>query len=94
MIELSQDHKHGPGLNSWCRHSFDFRDETSLASAVMEIDSNDPRESIFHVALGKPCKAWSTDRGHVTLKLSGGPSSVPSTFSDGTAFKTFYLEEP
>jgi hypothetical protein len=93
MIEFSQDHKHGPSLNSICRHSQDFRDETSLASAVMEIDPNNPRDSVFHVALGKPCKAWRDGKAHTSIKLSMEPELVPKGFYDGTVFKNFYLEE-
>lgn len=90
MIEFSQDHKHGPGLNSICRHSQDFRDETSLSSAVMEVRGDG--ECIFNVALGKPCRAWKDDGGHISINLKADPSEVPKEFYNGDAFKKFYIE--
>jgi hypothetical protein len=90
MIEFSQDHKHGPGLNSICRHSGDFRDETSLSSAVMEVKADN--ECIFYVALGKPCKAWRDKEGHTVINLRDPPDKVSEGFYNGTVFKKFYEE--
>ena len=90
MIEFSQDHKHGPGLNSICRHSEDFRDETSLSSAVMEVRADN--ECIFYVALGKPCKAWRDKEGHTVINLKDSPGQVSEGFYNGTVFKKFYEE--
>jgi len=90
MVEFSQDHMHGPGLNSICRHSGDFRDETSLSSAVMEVKADN--ECLFYVALGKPCKAWRSKEGHTVINLASSPGEVGGGFYDGTVFKKFYEE--
>jgi hypothetical protein len=94
MIEFSQDHENGPGPNSICRHHLDFRSETSLAAAVMEIDAAAPAKSKFYVALGKPCQAWPSEKARVTISLDQDGSSVPSGFLVGSTWKEFYSEEP
>jgi len=94
MIEFSQDHDNGPGLNSICRHDADFRSETSLAAAVMEINTTAPAKSKFYVCLGKPCNAWPSAKAHTIIGLDATPQMIPSGFLNGTTWKEFYTEEP
>jgi len=95
MISFSQDHENGPGPNSICRHSPDFREETSLSAAVMEIDKNNPTDSIIHVCLGKPCHAWKAEDGHMSLDFkSVTKNGVPNELAEGTTFKKYYTETP
>jgi hypothetical protein len=93
MIMFSQDHENGPGPNSICRHSNDFREETSLSAAVMEIDVRDTGNSTIHVCLGKPCHAWKARDGHIKLDLKN-IESIPQDFHEGTVFKKYYNEKP
>ena len=92
MIRFSQDHENGPGLNSICRHSPNYTDETSLAAAVMELDPVKPESSIFHAALGKPCRAWNDPKGHISIRMNELPV-IPPEFLNGDTFKKFYIEE-
>lgn len=94
FIEFSQDHVDGPGLNSICRHSDNYRDETSLGAAVVEIDGEMPERSRIAIALGKPCQAWGHPQGWILLEAGGDASQVPVGFLDGSAWKRFYTEEP
>lgn len=94
MIEFSQDHENGPGPNSICRHDANFRSETSLAAAVMEINASDPKKSRFYVALGKPCRAWPSPRAHMVVGLDEGAEEFPPGFLNGATWKEFYSEEP
>jgi len=94
FIRFSQDHENGPSLNSICRHNEDFRQETSLSAAVMEIDRNDSSASIIRIALGKPCHAWKDQSGNIALSMKSDPESIPPGFRDGTLWKEFYTETP
>lgn len=94
MIVFSQDHVNGPGPNSICRHSPDFREETSLSAAVMEIDRANPRDSVIHVCLGKPCHAWKAEKGHIILDFDSMEKGIPEEFLNGNVFKQFYNETP
>ncbi|MEM0383995.1 MAG: C45 family autoproteolytic acyltransferase/hydrolase [Candidatus Caldarchaeum sp.] len=92
MKVFSQDHANGPGPNSICRHSPDYREETSLSAAVMEIDRSNPNRSTIHVCLGKPCLAWKTENGHIALDFDVFREGLPPEFASGEAFKRFYVE--
>jgi hypothetical protein len=94
LVEFSQDHENGPGPNSICRHHSDFRSETSLAAAVMEIDSQSPLKSRFYVALGKPCQAWPSEAAHSVLMLDESQADIPPGLLTGLTWKEFYTEEP
>lgn len=94
MMEFSQDHANGPGMNSICRHSSDFNDETSLAAAVMEINSSDPAKSAFHVTLGKPCHSWKAKEAHVRVRLNESEEAIPQRFKSGEIWKQHYNEQP
>ena len=71
MIGFSQDHTNGPGPNSICRHSADYRSETTLAASVMEIHPSDPSKSVFYACLGKPCHAWRNSESHLAILIGG-----------------------
>ncbi|MCS6769454.1 MAG: hypothetical protein NZ570_03350, partial [Candidatus Caldarchaeum sp.] len=94
MTVFSQDHVNGPGPNSICRHSPDFREETSLSAAVMEINRSNARRSTIHVCLGKPCYAWKSEKGHILLDFYSVEEGLPREFTSGEAFKTHYTEKP
>ncbi|MFQ5856503.1 MAG: C45 family autoproteolytic acyltransferase/hydrolase [Anaerolineae bacterium] len=94
FMEFSRDHVNGPGPNSICRHGHDYREETSLGAAVIEIDRQVPEGSTIFVALGKPCHAWRNPEGHVRLRMDAVPEEVPAGFLDGNVWKRFYSEEP
>lgn len=93
MIALSMDHANGPGPNSICRHGSDFREETSLATMVMELNSKEPARSRFAIALGKPCHSWRHPQGHVELDMTLRREDIPEGFLNGETFKQFYTEE-
>lgn len=94
LIEFSQDHENGPGPNSICRHHPDFRSETSLAAAVMEINSDAPQKSKFYAALGKPCHAWVSPEANTVVTLDGSGQRAPDGFFSGVTWRQFYTEEP
>jgi hypothetical protein len=94
MIGISMDHGNGPGMNSICRHDPDSRSETSLSAGVVDIDPERPERTAFHVCVGKPCHAWRSAEGHVTLTFDRDPASIPASFFDGAAWRAHYTEEP
>jgi len=94
MIEFSMDHVNGPGPNSICRHGEHFSEETSLSSAIMEIDGKNPERSKITICLGKPCHAWRSDDAHITLNMSASLKDIPEGFLNGETWKKFYTEEP
>lgn len=94
MIGISMDHENGPSLNSLCRHDEDAREETSLSAGVVDIDPHHPERTAFHVCVGKPCHAWRSPEGHITLTFDREPSSIPQSFFNGDAWKAHYTEEP
>lgn len=93
MQGFSMDHENGPGPNSICRHSRHYQDETSLSTAVMEINAAQPERSRIHIALGKPCVAWREPQSRLTLEMTTEPEDIPAGFVDGSVFKKFYAEE-
>jgi len=94
MIEFSMDHANGPGPNSICRHGTHFSEETSLSSAVMEIDESHPEKSKITIALGKPCHAWKAREAHIALDMTMGTENIPEGLSNGEIWKKFYTEQP
>ena len=94
MISFSMDHANGPGPNSICRHGTHFSEETSLSSAVMEIDREKPEKSKIALALGKPCHAWRAREAHITLDMTMGAEDIPEGLGNGETWKKFYTEEP
>lgn len=93
LMSFSRDHANGPGQNSICRHGNDYRDETSLGAAVIEINSKAPEKSIISICLGKPCRAWRDSEGYISVRLDYS-EKVPANFFDGTVWRKFYSEEP
>lgn len=94
MIEFSMDHVNGPGPNSICRHGDHFLKETSLSSAVMEINRENPEKSKISIALGKPCHAWRDKKANITLSLDSKKKDIPEGFINGEIWKKYYTEEP
>jgi len=94
MIEFSMDHANGPGPNSICRHGAHFSEETSLSSAVMEINGKEPDKSRIAIALGKPCHAWRAKEAHFTCHMTIGPEDLQEGVRNGEIWKKFYTEEP
>lgn len=94
MTEFSKDHANGPGINSICRHDYDYHSETSLSAAVMEINSSDPKSSKFHFCLGKPCVAWSEPDCHFVIDMTAEPQDIPEKMRSGESWKEHYTEEP
>jgi hypothetical protein len=94
LIEFSADHANGPGLNSICRHSPNFKDETSQSSQVAEIDAADPTKTRVWLALGKPCWAWREPGGPIAVDMRFGPGDVPAGFQNGEVWKKYWTEEP
>lgn len=94
FVAFSMDHANGPGVNSICRHSGDIRDETSLSALVVELNPDNPKQTVFMAALGKPCHAWRHPEGHVRATMELAEGAIPPSFLDGTAWRRFYTEEP
>ncbi len=94
LMEFSRDHANGPGPNSICRHGSHYREETSLGAAVIEINRDAPEKSVISMCLGKPCHAWRSPEGYITLTMDDDPDKVPPGFFDGNVWKRFYSEEP
>ncbi len=94
MKRITMDHANGPGPNSICRHSSDFRDETTLSAAIMEIDQHHPAKSKMHVCIGKPCHAWNEPESNITISMDSTLEDIPSGFFNGEVFKKHYTEEP
>ncbi len=94
MISFSMDHVNGPGPNSICRHGNHFSEETSLSSAVMEINREKPEKSKIALALGKPCHAWRAREAHIALDMTMGSEDIPEGLRNGHIWKKFYTEEP
>jgi len=93
LKRLSQDHVNGPGLNSVCRHSADYRDETSLSAMVVVLDREDPSRSEVAIALGKPCAAWNDPEGVLAMTMADPPSSIPDRFRNGETWRRLYVED-
>jgi len=104
MMEFSMDHINGPGQNSICRHGKSYPDknlpeitralgegDTTVSSAIMEIDKNNPRKSKIFIALGKPCRSWKTKEGHIAIEVDN-IRDINEGFTNGEKFKKFYEE--
>ncbi|MDH3190233.1 MAG: hypothetical protein OEM39_06295, partial [Acidimicrobiia bacterium] len=92
LKDVSRDHANGPGLNSICRHSEDYHDETSLSAMIVTTDRDDPGETSLQIALGKPCWAWDNG-GVVSLKMGEPHDAIASRFLTGGAWMDFYRED-
>lgn len=97
LRDLSVDHTNGPGLESICRHQENgYTDETSLSSAIFDIDGSDPQDTDIYIALGKPCHAWRTGEGDGWIHLTANATEedIPDRFLTGEAWLEHYTEEP
>ncbi len=94
FIEFSADHANGPGLNSICRHSPNFKDETSQSAQVAEIDAADPAKTRVWLALGKPCWAWREPGGSMAIDMQFKVDDIPEGFRSGDVWKKYWTEEP
>jgi hypothetical protein len=94
FIAFSADHANGPGLNSICRHSPHFKDETSQSAQVAEIDAADPTRTRVWLALGKPCWAWREPGGSIEVDMRFGVDDIPEEFRSGEVWKRYWTEEP
>lgn len=92
MIQFSMDHEHGPSLNSLCRHDAAVENETSLSAGVVDIDPADPKRTVFHFCVGKPCHAWRSPTGHRTLTFADDVAAIPDAFYSGQAWIDHYTE--
>ena len=93
LQQFSQDHSNGPGPNSICRHGTDYEEETSQSSMVIELDREDPGQTRFWIAMGKPCHAWRHADGHYEGRVER-LEQVPPGFADGETWRRFWSEEP
>jgi hypothetical protein len=93
MKQFSQDHANGPGPNSICRHGTHYTEETSLSSMVVEIDGENPGNTRFWIALGKPCHAWKHKEASLEATFNQ-MENIPEGFVNGEIWKRFYTEEP
>lgn len=94
FVSFSHDHTNGPGPNSICRHGTRFREETTQSAQVVEIDPADPAKTTVQIALGKPCWAWRSPEGQLTLTMRFRPEDIPKGFRAGEVWKRFWTEQP
>ena len=92
MKQFTQDHENGPGPNSLCRHGKHYEEETSQSSLVVEIDGENPKQTRFWIALGKPCHAWRDPDGFIEGTLDQ-LDQIPEGFLNGEVWKRFWTEE-
>jgi len=93
LKQFSQDHSNGPGPNSICRHGTHYEEETSQSSMVIELDREDPGQTRFWIAMGKPCHAWRHADGNYE-GLVAHLEQVPPGFASGETWQRFWSEEP
>ena len=93
LRRVSIDHHNGPGVRSICRHSDDHIDETTLSSMLMAFDPDDPTRGTAEFALGKPCWAWQSSESAIAIEV-GSNGDVPAAFSNGSAWRRGYREDP
>jgi len=94
FIAFSQDHAHGPGPDSICRHGAHYAEETTQSAQVAELDPADPTRTTVWIALGKPCWAWRHADGHLTLTMRFRPEDIPEGFRTGEVWKRYWTERP
>ncbi|MGH8915502.1 MAG: hypothetical protein ACRDZM_13420, partial [Acidimicrobiia bacterium] len=92
LKSVSKDHGNGPGLDSICRHSEDYHDETSLSAMIVATNRDDPGKTSVDIAVGKPCWAWDHG-GVVSLEMGEPHELIAERFLNGDAWKDFYRED-
>src|SRR5262249_15288121 len=93
MKRFSQDQENGPGPKSICLHGQQFEEETSQSAMVDELDKDNPRQTRFWIAMGKPCHAWPHPEGSFEGQMDQ-MTVVPQGFLNGETWKRFWSEEP
>jgi hypothetical protein len=93
LRQFSQDHTNGPGPNSICRHGTRYEEETSQSSMVIELDRENPGQTRYWIAMGKPCHAWKHSDGNYEGRVER-LEQVPPGFLDGETWKRYWSEEP
>ena len=93
MKQFSQDHANGPGPNSICRHGTHYEEETSQSSMVIELERENPGQTRFWIAMGKPCHAWRHADGNYEGRVEC-LEQVPPGFANGETWKRYWSEEP
>ncbi|MGH9787028.1 MAG: C45 family autoproteolytic acyltransferase/hydrolase [Terriglobia bacterium] len=93
MKQFSQDHTNGPGPNSICRHGKHYEEETSQSSMIVELEREQPKQTRFWIAMGKPCHAWRHPEGNFAGRMDQ-LERVPQGFLNGETWKRFWSEEP
>ena len=92
MKQFSQDHTNGPGPNSICRHGKHYEEETSQSSMIVELEPEQPRQTRFWIAMGKPCHAWQHPDGNFAGRMDQ-LEQIPQGFLNGETWKRFWSEE-
>ena len=87
------DHYDGTGTLGICRHVGGLESSTQ-ASAVMEICREDPKKSVIHIALGKPCNAWRFEDGNISIPMTWKREDIPEAFLCGDAYVKYGFAEP
>lgn len=93
MKRFSQDHSNGPGPNSICRHGEHYEEETSQSAMIVELNQQNPRQTRFWIAMGKPCHSWPHPDGSFEGTMDQ-LDRVPEGFLNGETWKRFWKEEP
>lgn len=92
MKRFSQDHANGPGPNSICRHGTHYEEETSQSSMIVELNKQNPLQTRFWIAMGKPCHSWRNPDGSFEMTMDQ-LDRVPPGFVTGDVWKRFFSEE-
>ena len=93
LKRISMDHYDGTGTLGICRHVGGLEGSTQ-ASAVMEICREDPKKSVIHIALGKPCNAWRFEDGNIFIPMTWKREDIPKAFLRGDAYVKYGFAEP
>lgn len=91
--EISMDHHDGTGAVGICRHT-DGLDSSTQSAAIMELNREDPRKSVIHIALGKPCHAWRNEDGHVSISMDMERDQISEAFFRGEAYIKYGTAAP
>ena len=91
--KISMDHHDGTGSVGICRHT-DGLDSSTQSAAIMELNREDPKKSVIHIALGKPCHAWRMEDGHVSISMDMERDQIPEAFFRGEAYIKYGTAAP
>ncbi len=82
---ISMDHHDGTGSVGICRHGAGL-DSSTQSAAIMELNGEEPKKSVIHIALGKPCNAWREEDGHISISMDMEREEIPEEFFKGKAY--------